>query len=166
MLCCLAYFTFGGAVKKIIVLVFTIFLCSHVYADELEDSRIELEAKKKIQISKLLKLTGDQSSAFWNVYADYERELSVITKDSFDLIRRFSEGYTNNSITEQSATNMLAEFFRIEAKNLRIKQSYLARYQEVLPTKKVLRFYQIDNKVDALIRCDIAKKLPLIEPDM
>ena len=61
---------------------------------------------------------------------------------------------------------MLAEFFRIEARKLQTKQSYLSTYQQILPAKKVFRFYQIDNKIDSLIRCDIAKKLPLIEPDM
>ena len=135
-------------------------------ADQLEESRIELEAKKKVQISKSLELTSEQSDQFWDVYADYERELGQSTKDSFKLIRKFSEGYQNGTTTEQDAINMLAEFFRIEARKLQTKQSYLSRYQEILPAKKVFRFYQIDNKIDSLIRCDIAKKLPLIEPDM
>lgn len=135
-------------------------------ADQLEESRIELEAKKKVQISKSLELNNDQSSKFWDVYADYERELGSTTKDSFELIRKFSEGYKKNSITEQDTANMLAAYFRIEARKLQIKQNYLSRYQEILPNKKVFRFYQIDNKIDSLIRCDIARKLPLIEPDM
>lgn len=135
-------------------------------ADQLEESRIELEAKKKVQISKSLELSNEQSNKFWGVYADYERELGSTTKDSFELIRKFSEGYKKNSITEQDTANMLAAYFRIEARKLQIKQNYLSRYQEILPNKKVFRFYQIDNKIDSLIRCDIAKKLPLIEPDM
>ena len=135
-------------------------------ADQLEESRIELEAKKKVKISKSLNLTSEQSDGFWEVYADYERELGQSTKDSFNLIRKFSNGYQNGTTTEQDAANMLAEFFRIEARKLQLKQSYLSRYQEILPAKKVFRFYQIDNKIDSLIRCDIAKKLPLIEPDM
>ena len=135
-------------------------------ADQLEESRIELEAKKKVQISKSLELSSEQGDDFWAVYADYERELGQSTKDSFNLIRKFSAGYENGTITEQSAVNMMAEFFRIEARKLQTKQSYLSRFQQVMPAKKVFRFYQIDNKIDSLIRCDIARKLPLIEPDM
>ena len=149
---------------KLIILI-TIFSTTS-FADQLEESRIELEAKKKVQISKSLELTSEQSNQFWDIYADYERELGQSTKDSFNLIRKFSNGYENGTITEQGASNMLAEFFRIEARRLQTKQSYLSRYKEILPTKKVLRFYQIDNKIDSLIRCDIARKLPLIEPDM
>ena len=149
---------------KLIILV-TIFSTTS-FADQLEESRIELEAKKKVQISKSLELTSEQSNQFWDIYADYERELGQSTKNSFDLIRKFSNSYENETITEQDATNMLAAFFRIEARKLQTKQSYLSRYKEALPAKKVFRFYQIDNKIDSLIRCDIARKLPLIEPDM
>ena len=149
-----------------LLLPLVFFLSSFSYADELEQSRIELEAKKKVQISKSLELTSEQSDKFWAIYADYERELGSNTKERFDLIRKFSSEYKSGSITEQGAANMLAAYFRVEAIKLQIKQSYLPRYQEVLPSKKVFRFYQIDNKIDSLIRCDIAKKLPLIEPDM
>ena len=142
------------------VILLTLVFSPLIHADQLEESRIELEAKKKIYISKALSLTKDQSSGFWGVFGEYERELSQVNKDYFDLLRRFSDGYNNNSITDQQAANMMAEFFRIEARKLQVKQSYVSRFQSALPVKKVVRFYQIDNKVDSLIRCDIAKKCP------
>ena len=153
--------------KTLVLLVlYLVGLSTYVNADQLEQSRIELEAKKKIYISKALNLTGDQDNDFWGIFGEYERELGQANKDYFDLLRRFSNGYNNNSITEQQAANMLAEFFRIESRKVQIKQSYVSKFQAALPNKKVVRFYQIDNKVDSLIRCDIAKKMPLIEPDV
>jgi hypothetical protein len=156
-----------------VMMIYKVFLATIIgcfisiaHADELETSRIELEAKKKIEISKRLELTAEQSEPFWDIYSDYERETGKITKDSFELIRKFSDGYKKKSISEQSATNMLATYFRIEGQKLQLKQQYYTRFQGAIPAKKVFRFFQIDNKIDALIRCDIAKKLPLIEPDM
>ncbi|MDW3095540.1 MAG: hypothetical protein R8G33_07705 [Gammaproteobacteria bacterium] len=153
-------------IRSIMLFTFIVFFITSIQADELESSRIELEAKKKVQISKSLELTSEQSGPFWDVYAAYERDLAKITKESFDLIRKFSDQHQKNTITEQSASNMLSAFFRLEGQKLQMKQQYLSGFKEVLPTKKVFRFYQIDNKIDSLIRCDIAKKLPLIEPDM
>jgi hypothetical protein len=153
-------------IRNIVILIlFSLYITSG-YADDLEDSRIELEAKKKVHISKSLDLTAEQSAPFWDVYADYEKNSGKITKASFDLIRKFSDGYKKNSISEQSATNMLATYFRLEGQKLQLKQEYYTHFQKVIPAKKVFRFFQIDNKIDSLIRCDIAKKLPLIEPDM
>lgn len=149
---------------KILLLVMVFFPLAQT--DQLEESRIELEAKKKIYVSKSLSLTDGQSQDFWRIFAEYEIELGQANKDYFDLLRKFSAGYNNNSINEQQAANMLAEFFRIESRKVQIKQSYVSRFQTAIPNKKVVRFYQIDNKVDSLIRCDIAKKMPLIDPDM
>ena len=146
-----------------IVVVFNFVFTSLVTADPLEQSRIELEAQKKIHVSNSLNLTANESNQFWGIYSEYERDLGKSTSAMFELIRKFSAGYQNNSISDQSAANMLAEFFRIEAQKLQVKQSYLPRFQEILPNKKVLQFYQIDNTVDTLIRCDVAKRLPLIK---
>ena len=153
-------------IRRLLVAIIIGYFTTMAHADDLEASRIELEAKKKVEISKRLKLTSGESELFWDIYSDYERASGKITRDSFDLIRKFSDGYKNNSISEQGATNMLASYFRIEGQKLQLKQEYYAHFQKVMPAKKVFRFFQIDNKIDALIRCDIAKKLPLIEPDM
>ena len=153
-------------IRGISIFIFSAIFMTSLQADELETSRIELEAKKKVHISKTMDLTEEQSGPFWDVYADYERDMGKLTKDSFDLIRKFTEKHQSDTITEQSSSNMLSAFFRIEGQKLQMKQQYLSGFKEVLPTKKVFRFYQIDNKIDSLIRCDIAKKLPLIEPDM
>ena len=149
----------------VFVIVFNFIFVTLAVADPLEQSRIELEAQKKIHVSNSVKLSASESNQFWGVYSEYERDLGRATSAMFDLIRKFSEGYQNNSISDQNAANMLAEFFRIEAQKLQVKQSYLSRFQAILPNKKVLQFYQIDNKVDTLIRCDVAKRLPLIKTE-
>ena len=149
-----------------IILLILLLVPLHVYSDQLEQSRIELEAKKKINISNNLKLNSQESELFWNIYSDYERELGLLQKEYFDLIREFSSLYKKNSLSENSASNMLDKHFSIEERKVVLKKSYRDRFQEIMPVKKVMRFYQIDNKIDSLIRCDIAKRLPLIESDM
>ena len=151
---------------RIISILLAFFISSSAaYSDELETSRIELQAQKKLKIAKNLPLTNDESEPFWTLYNDYQNDMSKITKQSFDLIRKYSDEYERNSISNQSAENMIAEFFRIEHREIQLKESYLPKFQAVLPTKKVFLFYQLDNKIDTLIRCDIAKKLPLIKTE-
>ena len=149
--------------RIVLILAISLLLTNIAFADELETSRIELQAQKKIKIAQSLPLTDDESDAFWDVYNDYQNDQSKLTKQSFDLIRKYSAEYESNSISNQDAENMLAEYFRIEHKEIQLKESYLPKFQTVLSTKKVFLFYQLDNKIDALIRCDIAKKLPLIK---
>ncbi|MFK7815214.1 MAG: hypothetical protein AB8B92_02665 [Gammaproteobacteria bacterium] len=143
-----------------------ILVSTPVFANDLENALMELNEKKKTMIANSMEFTGNQDEVFWAVYSDYEKELDSIIKDEYELIQKYNSKYKDNTISEQSASNMLAKIFRIQGRELQIKQIYLGKFQEVLPKNQVLRFYQIDNKVDALIGYDLAKLLPLVGADM
>ncbi len=113
---------------------------SITHADKLENSRIKVEALKKIEISRGLELTAEQSDPFWNIYSDYERETGKINKESFKLIHKFIDGYQNKTISEQSATNMLATYFRIEGQKLQLKQQYYTLFQGATPPRRYFVF--------------------------
>ncbi len=60
-------------IRSIVILVlFSLYITSG-HADDLEDSRIELETNKKVQVSKSSDLAAEQSAPFWNVYANHEK---------------------------------------------------------------------------------------------
>ena len=44
-----------------------------------------------------------------------------------------------------------------------MRRSYLSEIAKTLPGRKVARFYQIENKMDAILRYDLAKGIPVIE---
>ena len=45
---------------------------------------------------------------------------------------------------------------------MKIKESYIAKFQKVIEDKNVARFFQLDNKVEAIINFDFARKVPLV----
>lgn len=143
-----------------------ILISTPVIASDLERSLVELNEKKKKIITDSMELADNQSEAFWVIYTDYEKELDSIKKDEFELINKYNTKYQDKSISEQNASNMLAQNFRIQGRELQIKQIYLGKFQEVLPKDQVLRFYLIDNKANALINNDLAKIMPLAKTKM
>ena len=44
-----------------------------------------------------------------------------------------------------------------------MRRDYVAEFAKVLPGRKVARFYQIENKMDAVIRYDLAATIPVVE---
>ena len=153
--------------KKISYILFClIFICSSALADSLEESFAKIQEKKKEMISKSIHLTEEQSKVFWEIYADYESELSSVTQEGFKLMQKYSEKYRSNSISVQDASNIMAGDFRAKAREIQIKEQYLPRYQAALPAEIVLRFYQLENKIDLLLGAEIAESLPLLEPDL
>jgi hypothetical protein len=51
----------------------------------------------------------------------------------------------------------------LENEILQLKTSYLPKFKAVLPAKKVARYYQLENKIQAVGRYDLADKIPLVK---
>ena len=43
----------------------------------------------------------------------------------------------------------------------KLKKPYLSKFDAVLPGKKVMTYYQLENKIGAAIRYDMAGQIPL-----
>jgi hypothetical protein len=41
-------------------------------------------------------------------------------------------------------------------------QSYLPRFRQALPEKKVARYYQLENKIRAVVNFELARSIPLV----
>ena len=135
----------------------------HVSATDLNYERVAMEAKKKVHIAKHMQLSGQQDKDFWAVYSNYERDLDDIYRRKFDLVVNFRQANEANQITDNLAAKMLDEFFSIENDKLLVKQKYIGEFRKILPNRKVTLFYQIDNKLDAIVNHEIAIKLNLLQ---
>ena len=66
------------------------------------------------------------------------------------------------NLSEATALKLLEEFLKIERSKLNFKKLYIPRFQKVLPPKKVVRFYQVENKLDATINYELSREIPLV----
>jgi hypothetical protein len=66
-------------------------------------------------------------------------------------------------MTDDGAAKLLKEFMSIQGDRLKLQESYLPKFQKVLPAVKVARFYQIENKIRAVVDYDVASEIPLIK---
>ena len=55
---------------------------------------------------------------------------------------------------------MVNETLDIETKRAKLKEQYLKKFKEILVPKQVLRWYQTERKIDALIRAEMALAIP------
>ena len=58
---------------------------------------------------------------------------------------------------------LVNESLDIDADRLKIRQSYLPKFREVLPEIKVARYYQIESKIQAAINYDLSAGIRLAE---
>ena len=77
------------------------------------------------------------------------------------LIEDFAASY--ETMTDAKAESLLKEAIAIETDELALKNSYMPKFGKVLPAKKLVQYYQVENKLKAIIDYELAEAIPLVK---
>jgi hypothetical protein len=130
-------------------------------SDEIELTREVIRTQKKAIVAANMGLTEEESQAFWPVYNDFQNDLRKVNDRVVKLITAYASEY--ETLTDERSQEMLVESMSIDKDTLALRESYLEKFSAVLPAKKVVRYYQIENKLEAIIDYDLADNIPLVE---
>lgn len=130
-------------------------------ADDMQILLDKIKADKKLVVATEMQLTESEAMGFWPVYEQYQNELFLIRTRTAKLIEDYADAY--EKMTGDTAKKLLDESVTIEALGLKLRQAYLPKFRKVLPEVKVARYYQIENKINAILIYELAKKIPLVK---
>jgi hypothetical protein len=121
----------------------------------------KIQADKKLFIAVNMHFSEAEDKVFWPVYESYQRDLGKITERTKKLIEDYSKNYL--TMTDATAKKLINEMFTLENDRIKLKKDYLPKFRKVLSDKKVARYYQLENKISAVVSYDLANMIPLIE---
>jgi hypothetical protein len=155
-----------GMVLSALVVILTMLFAVSVYgeekaADDMTIVKDAIKANKKLFVSENMKLTESEAKAFWPLYEKYQDGLEELMDRSINLIENYAENY--QTMTDDKAKKLIEEYLDIEGDYVQLRKSYLPKFMEVLPAKKVARYYQLENKIDAAGNYELAKEIPIIK---
>ena len=130
-------------------------------ADNMQIVREKIRADKKLFVAKNMQLTEAEAQAFWPVYERYQDELFLLRARTLKLINDYADAY--EKMTNDTAKKLLDEYMTIETLGLKLRQAYLPKFREVLPEVKVVRYYQIENKIHAVLMYELGANIPLMK---
>ena len=123
-----------------------------------------LRAQRKAVVGANMKLTPGQAKAFWPLYKQYEDAMDQVDKRHAREIKEYAKNYQN--LTDDQANRKLDEVMEIAQARVDVQKQYIPRFRAALPGITVTRFFQVDNKLHALVQCQIAQLVPLAsKPD-
>lgn len=131
--------------------------------EQMEITREAVKANKKLLVSKNMNLTEEAAKYFWPVYEKYQKDLSRMYERLGKIIIGYAENYNANSLTEEKAKGLLAQSIAVQEDLLTLKKSYIPKFSKVLTSKQVTRYYQIENKLSAIMRYELASGIPLVK---
>jgi len=131
--------------------------------DQIEVVRGALKADRKIVIAVGMQLTDEESSGFWPIYRDYRTAMDKLGDGRIELVLEYADLYPN--VPEDRAKQMLKKYAALEEKTVSVRNKYLKKLGKVLPASKVLRFAQLENRLDLAVRVQVAASIPLVPSD-
>ena len=107
-------------------------------------------------------LSEAEAKGFWPIYEAYQKDLQLVNDRLGKMIVAYADAYNKNTLTDAQAMQLANEALSVDHDELTLRKTYAAKLVGVIPAKKVARYLQIENKIRAAIRYDLAKGIPLV----
>lgn len=128
-------------------------------ATALEITRGDIQADRKALVALNLTLTEAQAAEFWPLYREYRAEMEKVGDGLMALITDFAKNY--DTLSDEQANKMVESYLGFDDDANDLREKYRSRFGKIIPGKSVMRFYQIENKLDAIVMMDLVQQIPL-----
>jgi Spy/CpxP family protein refolding chaperone len=125
--------------------------------------REKIKADKKLVVAENLSLTDAEGAAFWPVYDAHQKDLQAINKRLTAVILAYADAYNKGAVSNETAKKLLDETLAIDAAEAKLRASAAPKILAVLPATKAARYIQIENKIRAAVRYELAAGIPLVQ---
>jgi hypothetical protein len=125
--------------------------------------RQKVKADKKLVVAQNLQLTDAEGTKFWPVYDAYQKDLQAINQRMTSVILAYAAAYNKGPVANDVAKKLLDDALAADDAEAKLKGSYVPKVLAVLPAMKAARYIQIENKIRAAIRYELAEAIPLVE---
>jgi hypothetical protein len=133
------------------------------HADNLQILREKIKADKKLLVATNMELTESEAKNFWPIYDAYQKDLQKINRRMVVILDGYAADAKSKSLTDDKAKKLIDEALAIEQAEADLKSTYAPKLSKVLPVIKVARYLQIENKIRAVVKYDIAQGVPLVQ---
>jgi hypothetical protein len=117
--------------------------------------------KDRRQIVKAnMLLTESEAKTFWPLYDEYRGKMHEVGDREVKMLSDFAANI--NKMSEDEAERLTKEVLSIGEERREVKEDYVGKMSKVLSARTVARFFQIDNKLDAIAAAEAATRVPLI----
>lgn len=146
------------------VVLFAVLLATPLWSQqekEIELTRLALQRQRDDLVNQFMQLNLKEVGAFIPVYEEYRREMGKLGDRTQRVILDYAENQDN--LSDQKALAMLDEWLKIKEAEVNLRMKSVEDFKRVLPPKKVLRFFQLDNKFDVIVNYNLSGSIPLVE---
>ena len=155
--------------KKLFVFFLLIFTSmSFAQIESFESDYVQMlkkdiqEASKQI-VADNLTLTEEQATIFWPLYDEYDAAYDNLVNERVKVIEEYIMNYYG--LDEAIGKDLISKSINLKYKAVDLQKEYIDKMLEVLPISVVGKFFQLDNRIAALIDIGRMSNLPMIREE-
>ncbi len=122
----------------------------------------KVKADKKLLVAGNMDLSDAEGKDFWPLYDSYQKELEQHDQRLGKAITEYADAFNKGPIPNETAKKLLNDALTIEEAEAKVKRAYADKIGNVLPAAKTARYIQIETKIRAVLRTELAQRIPLV----
>ena len=126
---------------------------------EMDSVRTAVKANRKKIVAGAMDLTTEEHQKFWPLYAEYRDSAAKSGDRLMNIIMEYAANY--NTLTDGQAAKLMNDYAAMDQDRIRLRAVYVKKFGEFLPPRKLMRYFQLENKLDAIVNYDLAATIPL-----
>lgn len=130
-------------------------------ATDMQALQTAVRADKRSYVASTLALSDAEAAKFWPVYDTYQGQLDQANRRrTVALVGVAGRGST---ISDLHARNVVKELVAADDAELKARRTLRERVMKALPTRKAIRYLQLESKIRAAQNYDLATTIPLLK---
>ena len=121
----------------------------------------DIKTQKVAVITEAMALEEGQSEAFWQIYRDYDYELSSIVDQRISLIKDYAASFS--SMTDEKAAELARTSFKVENDRSKLREKYYKKFEKELSPLVAARWLMVERTINTLMDLQISAEMPLIQ---
>jgi Spy/CpxP family protein refolding chaperone len=114
-------------------------------------------------VKENLKLTEDEANKFWPLFDEYMAARSPIFEERVSITEEFMMNYY--AMDDATAKDLINKSIQSQQDLTDLRKEYLNKMFEVLPAPLVGKFFQLDNRVSAVLDLVRMSATPLVRDE-
>lgn len=149
--------------KKLFVVLALLLVAKTAYAQEqyAELLMSDLKTQKVAVVTEAMALEEGQSDPFWQIYRDYDYELSEIIDRRIAIIKDYAGSFS--AMTDDKADELAKDSFKLESDRAKLRQKYYKKFAKEISPLVGARWLMLERTINNLMDLQIAAEMPLIQ---
>ena len=128
--------------------------------DAIELVRAIYQTDRQAFIGEKLGLTESEGAKFWPLYKSYRADVDKLGDELVKLVLEYGDAYPD--VSEDRAAKLLKKYLKLEDELGDTRAKYFKRAGKIIPASKVMRWSQLESRLDLALRLQLASCIPVV----